>query len=95
MHIQNPFKKHQEREEEEEAENEIEGDRQIDRQTDRNRERGKDYYTTSYGLSGSKVTPAHHPHGFPFNHHHHINPFQPYSSCLSVCLSVCSLKKAR
>ena len=83
MHIQNPFKKHQEREGEEEAENEKDGDRQTDRQTDterqteRNRERGRDYYTTSSELPGSKVTPAHHPHGFPFNRHHHINPFQP------------------
>ena len=43
MHIQNPFKKHQEREGEEEAENERE-ERQTDtdRQRDRNRERERE-----------------------------------------------------
>ena len=104
MHIQNPFKKHQERERvrrrqrtrERGTDRQTQIDRQTDRQTDRqsdtdrqrdrNRDRGRDYYTTSSDLSGLNVTPAHHPHGFPFYHYHHSNPFQPEGSYLSVCL---------
>ena len=52
---------------------------------EREREGGRERVLYNYRLqdrsscemSGSKVTAAHHAHGFPFNNYHHSNPFEP------------------